>query len=271
MKVSTKELAPMLKNDSFPRSAKYDPEWVVENQMGPNAMWLAEWLCESVQLKPGMRVLDLGCGRAMSSIFLAKEFGVEVWATDLWIEASDNWQRIREAGLEGSVFPIHVEAHALPYADDFFDAIISIDAYHYFGTDTRYLSYITKFLKPGGQIGIVCPGLTQDVEETVPEHLKGMFAPGELESFWSFRSAPWWNRLWSRSGLLDEVESGTLKDGWRGWVQSYDVALKAQTGLFFDHMGADSITNERDIIEADQGQYMGLVRATGRRKKCDTE
>jgi hypothetical protein len=29
-----------------------------------------------------MRILDLGCGRAMSSLFLHREFGVEVWA---WI------------------------------------------------------------------------------------------------------------------------------------------------------------------------------------------
>jgi cyclopropane fatty-acyl-phospholipid synthase-like methyltransferase len=37
-----------------------------------------------------MRVLDLGCGRAMSSIFLRRQFGVQVWATDLWFSASEN-------------------------------------------------------------------------------------------------------------------------------------------------------------------------------------
>ena len=41
-------------------------------------------------IEPGTRVLDLGCGRAMTSIFLAREFGAEVWATDLWIAAEDN-------------------------------------------------------------------------------------------------------------------------------------------------------------------------------------
>jgi len=34
-------------------------------------------------LRPGMRVLDLGCGTALTSIFLAREYDVEVWATDL--------------------------------------------------------------------------------------------------------------------------------------------------------------------------------------------
>jgi hypothetical protein len=33
-------------------------------------------------------VLDLGCGRASSSIFLRREFGVQVWAADLWFSAA---------------------------------------------------------------------------------------------------------------------------------------------------------------------------------------
>ena len=65
----------------FPRSAAYDESWVTENRMGPNVLWLAESLAERMQLKAGARVLDLGCGKAISSVFLAREFGVEVWAS----------------------------------------------------------------------------------------------------------------------------------------------------------------------------------------------
>ena len=146
IKPTTDQLKQMLTLEQFPRSSKYDPKWVLENEMGPNALWLTEWLCEAMNLQPGMRVLDMGCGKAMSSIFLAKEFGVQVWATDLWIRATDNWQRIREAGVSDCVFPIHAEAHALPYADGFFDAILSVDAYHYFGTDNLYLRTFAKFV-----------------------------------------------------------------------------------------------------------------------------
>jgi hypothetical protein len=59
----------------------------------------------------------MGCGKAISSIFLAKEFGIQVWANDLWISASNNWERIRVAQMQERVFPIHAEAHALPYAE----------------------------------------------------------------------------------------------------------------------------------------------------------
>src|SRR4051795_7678939 len=94
---------------------------------GANVLWLTEWLAGAMDLRPGMRVLDLGCGRAASSIFLAREFGVQVFATDLWISASENLLRIADAGLQDRVFPVHSDARALPYAGEFFDAVISLD------------------------------------------------------------------------------------------------------------------------------------------------
>lgn len=70
------EIQSLLNKPAFPRSSGYDQQWMLENQMGPNALWLMEWLCQGLALKPGMRVLDLGCGKGITSIFLAKEFGV---------------------------------------------------------------------------------------------------------------------------------------------------------------------------------------------------
>ena len=61
-------MAELLANDRFPLSANYDPEWVLQGWMGPNVLWLTEWLCERMDLKPGMRVLDMGCGKALSSV-----------------------------------------------------------------------------------------------------------------------------------------------------------------------------------------------------------
>jgi cyclopropane fatty-acyl-phospholipid synthase-like methyltransferase len=87
----------MLRHNDYPLSSTYDSDLPIENEMGPNVLWLTEALCRVMDLRPGMRVLDMGCGKAISSIFLAKEYGVQVWATDLWIGATDNWQRIRKA------------------------------------------------------------------------------------------------------------------------------------------------------------------------------
>ena len=54
---------------------------------------------------------------------------------------------------------LHAEAHSLPYAHDFFDAIVCVDSYNYYGTDDLYLNTFQKFVKRGGQIGIVVPAL----------------------------------------------------------------------------------------------------------------
>ncbi|MDP6514955.1 MAG: class I SAM-dependent methyltransferase [SAR202 cluster bacterium] len=84
------QIREMFRLDRYPLSAKYDPDWVIDNEMGPNVLWVTEAMCQAIELRPGMRVLDLGCGKALSSIFLAKEFGVQVWATDLWISPTEN-------------------------------------------------------------------------------------------------------------------------------------------------------------------------------------
>jgi cyclopropane fatty-acyl-phospholipid synthase-like methyltransferase len=119
-----------------------------------------------------MRVLDIGCGRAISCIFLAKQFDLQVWATDLWVGANENWERACAAGMQRQVYPIRAEAHALPFAETFFDAILSIDAYHHFGTDDLYLGYLIRFLKPGAQIGLVVPGLDHEFQAGLPAHLQ---------------------------------------------------------------------------------------------------
>ena len=48
----------------FPRSARYDRAWIVENSVGPNVLWIGEFLAEAMAFEPGMKVLDLGCGKA---------------------------------------------------------------------------------------------------------------------------------------------------------------------------------------------------------------
>ena len=262
MNLTKEQLAEMLQVEAFPLSSKYDPEWVLENEMGPNALWLTEALCQVMDLKPGMRVLDMGCGKTMSSIFLAKEFGVQVWATDLWIKATDNWHRIREAGVEDRVFPIHAEARSLPYAREFFDAIVSMDSYHYYGTDDLYLKYFIRFLKPAGQMGIVVPGLMRDFEGGVPGHLtketasRGRFwDPAEC---FSFHTVDWWRRHWEQTGLVKVELADTLPEGWRHWLQFEEAKVAA---------GVNRHDDEIPALAADQGRYLGFVRMVARRNE----
>ena len=239
-----------LLSNRFPRASKYHPEWVLAGAASAiNALWLTEWLGEALDLRPGMRVLDLGCGRAMSSIFLRREFGVQVWAADLWFSPSENFQRIRDAGVEDGVFPIHAEARTLPFAAEFFDAIVSIDSYIYYGTDDMYLNYLARLVKPGGVMGIAQVGLTGELEQ-IPAHLREWWAQDQP---WSFHSAAWWKRHWGRTGILEIEVADTLADGWRFWLDWLRLI-------------APENTTEIQAVESDAGRNLGFVRVVGRRR-----
>jgi cyclopropane fatty-acyl-phospholipid synthase-like methyltransferase len=193
-------MTPRKLQKNFPRAAAYDPEWVQQNSMGENVLLNLESLTEKIHLKPGMRVLDLGCGKAISAVFLAKEFGVQVWAVDEAIQATENLQRIREGKCEDKVFPIQAEARALPFAEEYFDAIIVVDSYTYFGTDEKYLPYICRFLKPGGCLAIADVCFTREITSLneVPAFLKK-----DYPRYWYYiHTVTWWKQLWEKTGLL---------------------------------------------------------------------
>lgn len=237
-------------SDRFPRSSRYHPDWIVASVSGgANSLWMTEWLTEVLNLRPGMRVLDLGCGRAASSIFLCREFGVQVWPTDLWFSASENLQRVVDAGVEHGVFPVHADSRSLPFAAEFFDAVVSIDSFPYFGTDDLYLSYLARFVKPGGQLAIAGAGLTQEIEGGVPEHLRAWWDP----TLWALHSPEWWRRHWEKTGIVDVERADALPDGWRLWLD-WQRAICPDNGT------------ELAAVEADRGRYLAYVRVVGRRR-----
>lgn len=241
----------------YPRASHYDPEWVFDNGMGWPVLWATEALTQVMALQPGMRVLDLGCGKAMSSIFLAREFGVDVWAAELWIPPTDNWRRIQKHGLAEQVIPLYAEAHALPFAQGYFDAIVSLGAYHYFGTDDYYLDTIIKFLKPGGQLGIVSPGLVAEFGREVPDHLQKVYLGG-FDSWTTFHSPDWWRWHWEKTQLVDIEVADLVPNGWQLWRQ-YDEIL----ARLLDNYN----TADLEALRQDEGRHIGLTRVLASRKE----
>ena len=238
-------------SERFPRSSAYHPDWIAASMSGgANSLRLTEWLTEKLELRPGMRVMDLGCGRAASSIFLHREFGVQVWATDLWFDPSENLQRIRDAGVESGVFPVNADARSLPFEKEFFDAVVSIDSFVYYGTDDHYLNYLARFVKPGGLIGIAGAGLMEEIAGAVPDHLREWWEPG----MWCLHSAPWWKRHWEQTGIVTVEVADHMAEGWQEWLAWHRSVCP------------DNAT-EIQTVEADAGRYLGYVRVIGRRRE----
>jgi cyclopropane fatty-acyl-phospholipid synthase-like methyltransferase len=216
---------------------------------GANALWLTEWLAEAIDLRPEMRVLDLGCGLAASSVFLRREFGVQVWATDLWFSVEDNAQRVRDAGVDDGVVPVHADARSLPFTKDFFDVIVSIDSFPYYGTDDLYLNYLARFLKPDGVIGIAGAGVMQELDTVVPDHLRAWWEPGLC----CLHSAAWWRNHWERTGIVQVDVADTLAEGWQFW-RDWQLVVAPDNAV------------EITAVEEDRGRYLGYVRVVGRRR-----
>ena len=147
------------------------------------------------------------------------------------------------------MFPIHADARALPFATGFFDAVVSIDSFVYYGTDDLYANYLARFVTLGGQIGIAGAGLVRDIDGPVPEHLRSWWEP----SMACLHSAQWWRRHWERSAVLDVELTDTMPEGWKLWL---------------DWQQATCPDNqvEIDALTADHGRHLGYVRALARRR-----
>ena len=90
---------------------------------------------------------------------------------------------------------------------------MSVDAYHYFGTDDLYLGYMAHFLNEGGRIAMVAPGLVSEIGSKIPEELIPFWA----WDFCSFHSPEWW-REHGKDGKVHVDLADLLEDGWKDWL-----------------------------------------------------
>ncbi|KJS63343.1 class I SAM-dependent methyltransferase [Streptomyces rubellomurinus] len=129
----------------------------------PGGLALTRHLARSLQLQPGMRVLDVAAGPGSTALLLAAEFGCEVVGVDL---GERNVARAREAarqaGLADRVGFRTADAEQLPFEDRSFDAVVCECAFCTFPDKPTAARELARVLRPGGRAGItditVTPG-----------------------------------------------------------------------------------------------------------------
>lgn len=237
---------------NYLRTKKYDNKLVNDKIMGPNPLKLEEELMQNNMTPKGSIVMDLGSGQGITSVFLAKEYGFKVYAADLWSDPEENRKFFKQMGLtENEIIPVKADATNLQFEKEFFDAVVSTDSYNYFGRDEKYLDEkLLPFVKKGGYVYIVIPGMVKDCHDNLPKELLLSWTPEQLEYM---HDIEYWRNIVSKS-KMSEIISITETEGneecWNDWLKCDN----------------EYAINDRKAMEAGGGKYLNFIAIILRKK-----
>lgn len=230
---------------NYEKTQKYDLDIINEKIMGPNPLKLEEELMKDNHIKPGSIVMDLGSGQGITSVFLVKEYGYKVYATDLWSNPEENKKFFEEMGLtENEIIPVKADATDLKYEKEFFDGVVSTDSYNYFGRDDNFLdAKLLPYVKHGGYIYIVVPGMKKDCHNAIPEELLLSWTPEQLDYI---HDIEYWTDIISKSKNCEIVsihEMESNEECWNDWIKCDNEYSK----------------NDKKAIDAGACKYLNFI------------
>lgn len=234
----------------YEKSKKY--EKLMNMIMGPNPVKLAEELLLNNNIPHNSKVMDLGSGSGLTSLFIAKEYGFTVYAVDLWSDPDENQSFFKEQGLdEKRIKAVKADAENIPFEKEFFDAVISIDSYNYFGRNENYLDdKLLPFVKRGGYIYIAIPGMKRDCHNNLPKELLLSWTPEQLEYM---HDTNYWKNLLLKSKNAEIISAAEMESNdevWQDWLkQDNDYAI-----------------GDRKSMEAGGGKYLNFIMLVLRKK-----
>jgi tocopherol O-methyltransferase len=101
-------------------------------------------------------ILDVGCGIGGSSLYLAGKFNAEVTGITLSpVQAARAKERGSEFGLSSRANFLVADAQAMPFADNSFDLVWSLESGEHMPHKEKFLQECYRVLKPGGKLMMV--------------------------------------------------------------------------------------------------------------------
>jgi len=207
----------------YPELDGYTRDECYQDFFGGGGLYLAVQMLRTLRLKPNEVVLDLGCGKGATSIFLAKHYGVRVVALDLWTSAEFLNEKFRVQGCADRISAIQMDAtRPLPFPEDYFDAIFCMNSFNFYGGNVNFLKHLLKHLKPGGQLCIGSEVLSSEFTDAQIANPPFVYAfrlppPNDQvnvfeDDFKKQHTPTWWRGLFQSSGLLNVEYCHELED-----------------------------------------------------------
>jgi ubiquinone/menaquinone biosynthesis C-methylase UbiE len=117
-----------------------------------------------LKIKPGDKVLDLGCGAGGISEYISDETGAHVTGLDYAASAIDVAMQQTESKRDQLTY-IQGDMNALELPKQSFDAVISLDTIYWVADIDDALASIVRLIKPGGKLGIFI-AVTPDADDS---------------------------------------------------------------------------------------------------------
>ena len=208
-------------SQSFPKASSFDTALVRSKIMGPNPLKLCEELLRDACIPRGARACDLGSGTGITSALLAREYGFDTYAVDLWSDPEENRAFFDSLGISrDTIHPVRADAsQGLPFGRDFFDAVVSIDSYNYYGREPHYLGErLLPYVKQGGMLYLSIPGMVRDCHDNLPACLLKSWTPEQLDYM---HDIAWWRAMIEPTPGVEIVSMQPMlctNEAWADWL-----------------------------------------------------
>jgi ubiquinone/menaquinone biosynthesis C-methylase UbiE len=112
-----------------------------------------------MDLRPGERVLDLGCGSGWATRLLSRlvSDGPEGFGQVVGLDVSDEMVRQARAASKDfeNILYVWGSAQQIPWEENFFDKVLSVESFYYYADQDRTLSELFRVMAPHGRLFIL--------------------------------------------------------------------------------------------------------------------